>query len=210
MKRTERLFAIAEHLRTRRTGVTAESLAERFGVSLRTIYRDLDSLREAHLPLNAEPGPGGGYALDRAYQMPPVHLSAREAALLVATATWIERSRLLPFLDTFDDAIAKVKAALPPTQRVRAERLAASVSFVGVPSLPVDSEVRRTVERAWIDDVPIAFTYDGARGPSRRRAEIRSVVMDRWHTLLNATDLDRMVPRQFRLDRMSDVELLPR
>src|SRR6478735_3559063 len=65
MQRTERLFALAEYLRGRRTGVTAEALAERFGVTVRTIYRDLDALREAALPLSAERGRGGGYALDR-------------------------------------------------------------------------------------------------------------------------------------------------
>ncbi|HEY0134657.1 MAG TPA: HTH domain-containing protein, partial [Nannocystis sp.] len=45
MRRSERLFAIAEHLRGRRSGVTAAALAERFGVTLRTMYRDLESLR---------------------------------------------------------------------------------------------------------------------------------------------------------------------
>jgi predicted DNA-binding transcriptional regulator YafY len=65
MQRTQRLFALAEYLRGRRTGVTAEALAERFGVTVRTIYRDLDALREASMPLAAERGRGGGYALDR-------------------------------------------------------------------------------------------------------------------------------------------------
>ena len=73
MRRTERLFALAEYLRGRRTGVTAEVLAERFGVTKRTIYRDLDTLRLAALPLAAERGRGGGYALDRSYTLPPVN-----------------------------------------------------------------------------------------------------------------------------------------
>ncbi len=67
MRRTERLFALAEYLRGRRTGVTADVLAERFGVTARTMYRDLDSLRAAAMPVSAERGRGGGYALDRAY-----------------------------------------------------------------------------------------------------------------------------------------------
>src|SRR5262249_34375836 len=83
MRRTERLFAMAEYLRGRRTGVTAEALAERFGVTVRTVYRDLDSLRDASLPLLAERGRGGGYALDKAYSLPPVNFTSREAAVLV-------------------------------------------------------------------------------------------------------------------------------
>jgi predicted DNA-binding transcriptional regulator YafY len=50
VKRTERLFALAEYLRGRRTGVTAEVLAERFEVTVRTIYRDLDALRAWKTP----------------------------------------------------------------------------------------------------------------------------------------------------------------
>ena len=97
MKRTERLFALAEHLRARRTGVTAEALAERFGVTVRTIYRDLDTLRAASLPLAAERGRGGGYALDKSYTLPPVNFTAREAALLVALGRFATEMRLLPF-----------------------------------------------------------------------------------------------------------------
>src|SRR4051812_43493726 len=83
MNRQARLFALAEHLRARRSGVTAETLAERYGVSVRTIYRDLDTLRDAALPVRADRGRGGGYALDKSYSLPPVALSAREAALLL-------------------------------------------------------------------------------------------------------------------------------
>ncbi|MEO0814413.1 MAG: HTH domain-containing protein, partial [Myxococcota bacterium] len=97
MKRTERLFAIAEYLRGRRTGVTAESLAARFGVTVRTIYRDLDSLRDAALPLHSERGRGGGFALDRAYSLPPVNFTAREAAMLVFAGDYLDRMRSMPF-----------------------------------------------------------------------------------------------------------------
>src|SRR5580658_727685 len=102
MQRTERLFALAEYLRGRRTGVTAETLAERFGVTVRTIYRDLDTLRDASLPLSAERGRGGGYALDRTYSLPPVNFTAREAALLVAVGRHAIDMRLLPFTDTVE------------------------------------------------------------------------------------------------------------
>src|SRR3954467_3434356 len=109
LKRTERLFAIAEFLRGRRTGVTAEGLAERFGVTIRTIYRDLDSLRAAELPLQAERGRGGGYALDRAYTLPPVNFTPREAALLVTLGRFAAEMRILPFTDTLAGALDKVR-----------------------------------------------------------------------------------------------------
>src|SRR5580698_7984660 len=112
MQKTERLFALAEYLRGRRTGVTAEALAERFEVTIRTIYRDLDTLRAASMPLSAERGRGGGYALDSSYTLPPVNFTAREAALLVALGRHAKTTRLLPFTDTLDGALDKVRAAL--------------------------------------------------------------------------------------------------
>src|SRR5688500_9447098 len=112
MRRTERLFALAEYLRGRRTGITAEELAERFEVTIRTIYRDLDTLRAASLPVSAERGRGGGYALDRSYSLPPVNFTAREAALLVALGRFAVNMRLLPYVETLDSALKQVRGAL--------------------------------------------------------------------------------------------------
>src|SRR5260370_953703 len=81
MRRQARLFAIADLLRARRSGITAEELADRFGVAVRTIYRDLETLRDAALPLNAERGRGGGYSLDRAYTLPPLKHRRRRAPI---------------------------------------------------------------------------------------------------------------------------------
>src|SRR5689334_9065151 len=107
VRRRTRLFAMAEYLRGRRTGVTAEVLAERFGVTVRTVYRDLDALREASLPLRADRGRGGGYALDKSYALPPVNFAAREAAVLIAVGSWATRLRLIPFTETLAGALDK-------------------------------------------------------------------------------------------------------
>src|SRR5213075_2318670 len=112
MRRKSRLFAIAEALRARRTGVTAQQLAEKFGVTLRTIYRDLDALQDAGMPIKADRGRGGGYALDKNYQLPPVNFTAREAALLVALSRLAIEQRLVPFPNAIERASDKVKAAL--------------------------------------------------------------------------------------------------
>src|SRR5262245_41584083 len=163
MRRTERLFALAEYLRGRRTGVTAEALAVRFEVTVRTIYRDLDALRAAAMPIGAERGPGGGYALDRNYTLPPVNFTAREAALLVALGRFAIDMRLLPFAETLGSALDKVRAALSASaQRELLTRLT-EISFHGVPALPSKKEVRAALERAWFEQRPMRITYVDAK-----------------------------------------------
>src|SRR4051794_38288684 len=151
MRRTERLFALAEYLRGRRTGVTAETLADRFDVTVRTIYRDLDALRVASMPVTAERGPGGGYALDRSYSLPPVNFNTREAALLVLLGRFAIEMRLLPFAGTLESAMDKVRSALTTSaQRELLTRLS-ELSFFGVPALPSKKPVRAALEHAWFE-----------------------------------------------------------
>lgn len=209
MRRTERLFALAEYLRGRRTGVTAEVLAERFGVTVRTIYRDLDALRIAALPLAAERGPGGGYALDRSYSLPPVNFTAREAALLVALGRFAIDMRLLPFSETLESALDKVRAALSTSaQRELLTRLK-ELAFQGVPALPSKKAVRAAVERAWFEQQPLRITYvDGNYLETTRSIRIESVIMDRHETRLDALDLESGERRPFRLDRIERAEVL--
>jgi predicted DNA-binding transcriptional regulator YafY len=209
MRRTERLFALTEYLRGRRTGVTAEALAERFGVTVRTMYRDLDALRQASLPLAAERGRGGGYALDRSYSLPPVNFTSREAALLVALGRFACDMRLLPFTETLDSALDKVRAALSTSaQRDLLERLR-ELSFLGVPALPSDRAVRSVLERAWFEQQPVRITYvDGNKLESVRDVRIRGVIMDRHETRIDALDLAKNERRHFRLDRIARAELL--
>ena len=211
MQRTERLFALAEYLRGRRTGVTAEQLAERFNVTVRTMYRDLDALRAADMPLGAERGRGGGYALDRSYSLPPVNFTAREAALIVALGRFAINMRLLPFTETLESALDKVRAALSTSaQRELLKRLS-ELSFHGVPALPTDKTVRAALERAWFEQQLLRVTYvDGNFVESTRTLRIASVIMDRHETRLDAVDLKDGERRPFRLDRIAHAEVLKR
>jgi predicted DNA-binding transcriptional regulator YafY len=204
MKRTARLFAIAEYLRGRRTGVTAEQLADRFGVSVRTMFRDLDSLREADLPVQGERGRGGGLVLDRSYSLPPVNFTAREAALLVAVGRWLALMRVVPFTRTLDGALDKVRAALSASaQRQLLDHLG-TLQFIGVPARTAKPGVRSALEDAWFEGLPLDIRYAGANGTTRRRIRVESVVMERSETLVNALDLEKNEPRQFKLDRIEE------
>lgn len=209
MHRTERLFALAEYLRGRRTGVTAEALAERFGVTMRTIYRDLDALRVASLPVGAESGPGGGYALDRSYSLPPVNFTAREAALLLALGKFAIDMRLMPFSETLQSGLDKVRAALSTSaQRELLARLK-ELSFHGVPSLPSEKKVRAALERAWFEQQPLRITYvDSNHVESKRVIRIASVMMDRHETRVDGVDEETGQTRQYRLDKILAAEVL--
>jgi predicted DNA-binding transcriptional regulator YafY len=209
MKRSERLFALAEHLRGRRTGVTAEALAERFGVTIRTIYRDLDTLRAADLPLTAERGRGGGYALDKSYTLPPVNFTAREAALVTALGRFAIDMRLLPFSETLQSALDKVRAALSTSAQRELLTRISELSFHGVPALPSKREVRAELERAWFDQIPLRITYvDGNFIESTRTIRITCVAMDRHETRIDAIDVESGDRRQFRLDRIQRAEVV--
>jgi len=202
MRRSERLFAIAEHLRSRRSGVTAAALAERFGVTLRTMYRDLESLRTAELPLVAERGRGGGFALERDYSMPPVNFTAREAAVLISAARFLAAMRVLPFAETLATASDKLRAALSRSaQREFLKRLD-ELQFVGVPAKATLPEVRAALEQAWLLQRPLWLRYAGSRGETERTVRLETIVMERGETLLNVIDLAHGEARQLRLDRV--------
>lgn len=203
MRKKSRLFAVAEMLRARRTGVTAAQIAERFGVTLRTVYRDLEALQDAGMPIRADRGRGGGYALDTNYQLPPVNFTAREAALLVALARMAGEQRLMPFPSTIEKAADKVRAALSTSAQRELLSLVRDLQFVGVPSLPVAGTVRSAIETAWFENRPLRIVYEKkAWQLSPRRVRIRNFVLDRSQTLLNVVDLESGEDRQFRLDKI--------
>ena len=208
MKRQSRLFAIAEYLRGRRSGVTAAQLAERFDVTLRTIYRDLDALRDASLPLAAERGRGGGYALDRAYTLPPVNFSPREAALLLTLGRYATELRLLPFTDTLSAALDKVRAALSSSSQRELIAMMDGLQFVGVPAHGAPARVRAVIEQAWFEQRPFTMRYhDGQYAVSERRVRLTGIIFERAQTLLDCDDLDKGERRRFRLDRVETVTL---
>jgi predicted DNA-binding transcriptional regulator YafY len=209
MRKKSRLFAIAEVLRARRTGVTAQQLADRFGVTLRTIYRDLDSLQDAGMPIRADRGRGGGYALDTHYQLPPVNFTAREAALLVALTRLAVEQRLMPFPNAIERAADKVRAALTTSAQRELLSLIGQLQLVGVPALPIPASVRDAVETAWFESRALRIVYAKSQWQlSPRLVRIRNLVFDRQITLLNCVDLETGQDRQFRLDRIKQASLV--
>ncbi len=209
MRKKSRMFAVAELLRARRTGITAQQLADRFGVTLRTIYRDLDALQDAGMPIRADRGRGGGYALDKNYQLPPVNFTAREAALLVVLARMASEQRLIPFPSTIERAADKVRAALTTSAQRELLDVIRELQIVGIPALPVPATVREALETAWFEGRPLRIVYEKKAWHLQPRiVRIRNLVFDRSVTLLNCIDLEKNEDRQFRLDKIKQATVL--
>ena len=123
MQKTERLMAIALLLHARGK-MTATRLAEILGVSTRTIYRDIDALSLAHVPVSMDYGPGGGYYLPRDYRFDPAFFTSEEAVSLVLSADMAGNYSLFADDDGLQRALIKLEAVFPEGYRadVRAAR----------------------------------------------------------------------------------------
>src|SRR3954454_19503715 len=121
MNRTDRLYALVEELRSRAPRlVRAAELAEHFGVSTRTVERDLLGLQEAGVPIWAQPGPGGGYSLNVETTLPPLNLTPAEAA---AIATALAAARAMPFAEAGRSALLKLAGVMAAGSKDSASRL---------------------------------------------------------------------------------------
>ncbi|WP_295119730.1 YafY family protein [uncultured Leifsonia sp.] len=110
MNRTDRLYALVEELRAVAPRPrSARWLAERFEVSSRTIERDLSALQQSGVPIWAEPGRAGGYAIDRSHTLPPLGFTVGEA-LAVSAALGVLASS--PFAASAASALRKVVAVM--------------------------------------------------------------------------------------------------
>jgi len=161
------------------------------------------------MPIRADRGRGGGYALDMHYQLPPINFTAREAALLVALSRLAVEQRLMPFPAAIERAADKVRAALSTSAQRELLTLVGQLQLVGVPALPIPASVRDAIETAWFESRALRIVYAKSSWQlSPRLVRIRNLVFDRQITLLNCVDLETGNDRQFRLDRIKQATVL--
>jgi predicted DNA-binding transcriptional regulator YafY len=202
MNRTDRLYALVEELRrVSPRPRSAAWLARQFEVSVRTIERDLDSLRESGVPLWAEPGRTGGYGLDRDRTLPPLAFSPEEALAVTVALRTIDGS---PFGEAAAGAARKVLAGLPRDVRDAEERLAARLLQVGPASKP--SVHGGVLIAAVANRRVLRIRYVDVRGTAtERHVEPLSLLKGPAGWYLVAWCRLRRAVRGFLLDRVSDV-----
>lgn len=120
MKRLHRLTAILVKLQSKKI-VQAADLADKFDVSIRTIYRDMLALSDAGVPIGAEAGTG--YYLVDGYSLPPIMFTEKEANALITAAKIIETNNDASLISDYNEVVEKVKAILNTTQKEKLELL---------------------------------------------------------------------------------------
>ncbi len=154
--RLSRLAAIQTMLQAKQL-LTARAVAEKFDISLRTVYRDMRALEQAGVPICTEEG--RGYSLVAGYTLPPVTLSQREANALITAERLVARNKDTSFVRDYEAAITKIKAILRRGTQEKAELLAQRVVFRDNPRSETSSDTLAVLQLAITHHTPVAMHY---------------------------------------------------
>ncbi|GIJ46631.1 DNA-binding transcriptional regulator [Virgisporangium aliadipatigenens] len=180
---------------------TSAELAERLGVTTRTVRNDVERLRALGYPVHARPGVAGGYRLGSGGALPPLLLDDDE---VVAVAVGLRTAASVTGIgETSVRALAKLQQILPSRLRHRISAFQAATVAMPSSGPAVDPEVLTAVAGACRDRHRLAFDYRTHAGSAGRRSvEPYRLVHHRTRWYLVAWDLDRDDWRTFRVDRM--------
>ena len=173
-------------------------LADRLGVTVRTVRRDVDRLRELGYRIGAIKGPDGGYRLAAGSELPPL-LFDDDQAIAIAVALQTAPSTGVDIDEAATRALATVRQVMPSRLRHRID----GIRFTDArPVARVDPAVLEAVSTAVRDRQTLRFSYDEDDAPPRRTHPHAIVASGgRWYLI--AWDLDKDDWRIFRLDRVS-------
>jgi predicted DNA-binding transcriptional regulator YafY len=199
---SSRLLTLLSLLQGRREWPGGE-LAERLGVSVRTVRRDVERLRALGYPVGSVTGPAGCYRLAAGTAMPPLLLDDEEAIAIAVGLRTAARASVTGIEETSVRALVKLEQVLPPRLRRRVSALGSATITVPSPGETVDPRSLTVIAGACRDTETIRFAYRSRDGTeSRRLVEPHSLVNlgRRWYLL--AWDRGREDWRTFRLDRL--------
>lgn len=203
MRRADRLFEIVQQLRGDRL-VTAQSLADKLEVSVRTIYRDVRDLQTAGVPIDGEAGVG--YLLRPGFQLPPLMFTLSEIEALIVGARMVQAWAGKGLSAAAAEALVKIGAVVPPERMRTAERVA-----IFAPGMKFDEAMRTRFDLfalAIEQRRKAFFAYQTLDGEGSERT-VRPLALAFWGgtwTLAAWCEL-RDDFRTFRLDRAENVEV---
>lgn len=204
MRRADRLIRLVHYLRRMRRAVTANKIAEDFGICRRTVYRDIQDLMNSGVPIHGEAGVG--YIIDKKYHLPPVMFDPDE---LEAIALGVNMVR-----NWTDEQFAiKAASAMDKIQAVVSENLLHELEQLSTYSLPSAAKIPWQVSFSDIRECirrkqKIAFTYiDLKEKTTKRRVRPLSLVFFGPVWILVTWCEKRKDFRNFRLDRIKNLKI---
>jgi predicted DNA-binding transcriptional regulator YafY len=202
--RSERLLELIQVLRRHRHPVSGQTLSDELGVSLRTIYRDVQTLIGQGASIDGEAGVG--YVLRPGFVLPPLMFSDEEIEALVLGSRWVAQRTDEPLACAAANAIAKIAAVLPDDLR---ERMDDSGLLAGPGSEPEKERIDLApIRQAIRAERKLILRYVDAKGERSRRTVWPIVLgfFDRSRVLAAWCEL-RQDYRHFRTDRIIGLRL---
>ena len=205
MRRADRLFQIIQLLRRRRSTMTADALAERLGVSTRTVYRDIRDLMDSGVPIAGEAGVG--YALSRTYDLPPLMFDDTELEALALGARMVQSWADADLARAADSVLAKVDAVVPARLRNRIDKTAMFAWNARSGSTP--KELLGHLRSCIADRRHVCFSYTDREGAGSART-VRPLALFFWGSVWTLAGWCQLREdfRSFRIDRIEGFQML--
>ncbi len=204
MNRLDRLTSILIQLQSKRQ-TTASEIAKRFEVTNRTIYRDIQTLRLAGVPIGEEEGKG--YFLVEGYWLPPVMFTMEEARALVTTSKILNYHTEDSLKQNYESALLKIKAVLSTKDKDKLEFLNSRIGFQK--PWPPTSLYLDNIQHSITENVKLKMIYQsrGKEQPTERIIAPYAVYFSGavW-SVIAFCELRREI-REFRLDRIKELKL---
>ncbi|NBA88582.1 WYL domain-containing protein [Emticicia sp. CRIBPO] len=206
--RLARLTAILTMLQSKRL-ITAGYIADRFGISIRTVYRDIRALESSGVPVFTEDGKG--YSLMEDYRMAPVMLTEAECNALITAESMVIKNKDISFVNNYASAITKIKAQLNPATKDKIEKLSGLISFRQNLNQDITSHYLSEIQLAITNFNPVKIEYRSENQTETISRVIEPLAMystnENWILIAFCRLRDEI--RSFRLDRISKSEVLP-
>lgn len=207
MNRIDRLTAILIQLQTKKI-VKAEEIADRFEISLRTVYRDVKALMEAGVPIGSEAGKG--YFIVDGYHLPPVMFNQQEASAMLTAGKLVEKMTDDSIRKAYESALLKIKAVLNDSEKDHLENLQSSIQVFLYPhqSLESPNEFMADIQRAISQRQVIRISYESAKTQEKSERDIEPIGIvhysSHWHAI--AWCRLRNGYRDFRIDMIKTLK----
>jgi predicted DNA-binding transcriptional regulator YafY len=204
VSRSARLLELLIRVQTK-PRFTARELAEEFGVSRRTMLRDLGALSEMGVPLRSTPGPGGGYSLPRGGRRLSPSLTVDEALGLIVSYEAFLRYSESPFSAQNLSAVTKLRAALPPDVVGELDGLRRHVAVLDH-TRDYEAPLLGELFRAAVEGSHLKVVYDSVSGISERIIYPFGVFAYRGFWYCACHDYRRNKEVSLRADRFHSIE----